>query len=136
MPMIRFISSYTYDDAEKLQMSKIVQSCMEEFFDTPKNDRFHIFEQLNQGQILVDPDYWVESPRTERFILLYITSGKARTAEQKSNLMLHVTKQLNQIFNIPQQDIMFIIVQNKIEDWCFGHAQRADIYLKSITHFT
>ncbi|EPF70730.1 hypothetical protein [Acinetobacter rudis] len=76
MPMIRFITSYTYDNAQKLQMSKIVQNAMEQFFDTPKNDRFHIFEHFNQGQILVDPDYWVKTARTERFILLYITSGK------------------------------------------------------------
>lgn len=136
MPMIRFITSYTYDNAQKLEMSKIVQNTMEQFFDTPKNDRFHIFEHFNQGQILVDPDYWVKTARTERFILLYITSGKDRTAEQKSNLMLHVSKQLNQIFDIPEQDIMFVIVQNKIEDWCFGHAQRADLYLESITHST
>lgn len=130
--MIRFSTSYKYNDVEKLQMSKIVQSCMEKYFATPKNDCFHIFEQLNQGQIFIDPNYWVKCSRTEQFILLYITSGKARTSDQKSNLMTQVTKQLNQIFNIPEQDIMFIIVQNTIEDWCFGHAQRADIYLKSL----
>lgn len=49
MPMIRFITSYAYDNAQKLQMSKIVQNAMEQFFDTPKNDRFHIFEHFNQG---------------------------------------------------------------------------------------
>lgn len=132
--MIRFITSYTYDNVEKLQMSKIVQTCMENYFDTPINDCFHIFEQLTQAQILVNPDYWVKSSRTERFILLYITAGKIRTSEQKLNLMIQVTHRLNQTFNIPEQDIMFIIMQNQPEDWCFGHAQRADIYLKSNNH--
>jgi len=136
MPMIRFTTSYTYNDLEKLQMSKIVQICMEKYFDTPENDCFHIFEQLNKGEIIVDPNYWVRSPRTEQFILLYITAGKARTSEQKSNLMTQITKKLNEIFNIPEQDIMFILVHNTIEDWCFGHAQRGDIYLKSITDLT
>lgn len=27
---------------------------------------------------------------------------------------------------------MFVIVQNSAEDWCFGHAQRADLYLKTL----
>lgn len=132
MPMIRFTTSYPYNDSEKAQMSAIMQQCMENYFDTPKNDCFHIFEQLPQGQIIVDPDYWVKSSRTERFILLYITSGKARTAEQKSNLMQHVTAHFHHTFNIPEQDVMFIIVQNTIDDWCFGHAQRADLYLKQM----
>ncbi|WP_151739813.1 tautomerase family protein [Acinetobacter nosocomialis] len=133
MPMIRFTTSYAYTDLEKAQISKIVQTCMESYFDTPKNDCFHIFEQLPQGNVLVDPDYWVKSSRTEKFILLYITSGKPRTAQQKLDLMQHVTTQLHQTFNIPEQDVMFVIVQNSAEDWCFGHAQRADLYLKTLT---
>ncbi|PTV57521.1 tautomerase family protein [Acinetobacter seifertii] len=132
MPMIRFTTSYAYTDHEKAQISKIVQTCMESYFDTPPNDCFHFFEHLAQGNIYVDPDYWVESSRTEKFMLLYITSGKARTAQQKSDLMQHVTAQLHQKFKIPEQDIMFVIVQNSPEDWCFGHALRADIYLKML----
>lgn len=69
--------------------------------------------------------------------MLYITSGKPRTAQQKSDLMQHVTAELNQKFSIPEQDVMFVIVivivQNSAEDWCFGHAQRADLYLKKST---
>lgn len=64
--------------------------------------------------------------------MLYITSGKPRTAQQKSDLMQHVTAELNQKFSIPEQDVMFVIVQNSAEDWCFGHAQRADLYLKTL----
>jgi phenylpyruvate tautomerase PptA (4-oxalocrotonate tautomerase family) len=132
MPMIRFSTSYPYTDLEKAQISKVVQSCMENYFDTPKNDCFHIFEQIPQGQVFVDSHYWVKTARTEKFILLYITSGKPRTAQQKSDLMLHVTAQLKQNFDVPEQDVMFVIVQNSAEDWCFGHAQRADLYLKSL----
>lgn len=130
--MIRFTTSYAYTTLEKAQISKIVQTCMEDYFDTPQNDCFHIFEQLPQGNIFVDANYWVKSPRTEKFMLLYITSGKPRTAQQKSDLMQHVTAQLHQELNIPEQDVMFVIVQNSAEDWCFGHAQRADLYLKML----
>jgi phenylpyruvate tautomerase PptA (4-oxalocrotonate tautomerase family) len=132
MPMIRFTTSYTYTDFEKSEISQIVQTCMEDYFDTPQNDCFHIFEQLPLGNIFVDPHYWVKSPRTEKFMLLYITSGKLRTAQQKSDLMQHVTVELNQKFKIPEQDIMFVIVQNSAEDWCFGHAERADLYLRTL----
>ena len=132
MPMIRFTTSYPYTDLEKAQISKVVQFCMENYFDTPKSDCFHIFEQIPQEQVFVDPDYWVKTARTEKFILLYITSGKPRTTQQKSDLMLHVTAQLKQNFDVPEQDVMFVIVQNSAEDWCFGHAQRADLYLKSL----
>ncbi|WP_336151059.1 tautomerase family protein, partial [Acinetobacter pittii] len=48
--------------------------------------------------------------------MLYITSGKPRTAQQKSDLMQHVTAQLHQELNIPEQDVMFVIVQNSAED--------------------
>lgn len=132
MPMIRFTTSYAYTTLEKAQISEIVQTCMEDYFDTPQNDCFHIFEQLPQGNIFVDANYWVKSPRTEKFMLLYITSGKPRTAQQKSDLMQHVTAQLHQKLNIPEQDVMLVIVQNSAEDWCFGHAQRADLYLKML----
>lgn len=130
--MIRFTTSYAYTTLEKAQISEIVQTCMEDYFDTPQNDCFHIFEQLPQGNIFVDANYWVKSPRTEKFMLLYITSGKPRTAQQKSDLMQHVTAQLHQKLNIPEQDVMLVIVQNSAEDWCFGHAQRADLYLKML----
>ncbi|AVI36903.1 putative tautomerase enzyme [Acinetobacter baumannii] len=46
--------------------------------------------------------------------------------------MQHVTAQLHQELNIPEQDVMFVIVQNSAEDWCFSHAQRADLYLKML----
>lgn len=36
MPMIRFTTSYAYTDHEKAQISKIVQTCMESYFDTPQ----------------------------------------------------------------------------------------------------
>lgn len=55
-------------------------------------------------------------------MMLYITSGKPRTAQQKSDLMQHVTAQLDQKFSIPEQDVMFVIVQISAEDWHFGHA--------------
>lgn len=80
----------------------------------------------------IDFDSCLTSFPTEKFILRYITSGKPRTAQQKSDLMQHVTAQLNQKFSIPEQDVMFVIVQNSAEDWCFGHAQRADLYLKTL----
>ncbi|KAA8731678.1 tautomerase family protein [Acinetobacter qingfengensis] len=130
MPMIRFSTAYTYTAKEKQQISKIVQVCMETYFDTSKNDCFHIFEQLCHEQIIVDPNYWVEAPRTEKFLLLYITSGKPRTADQKLKLMQNVSSQLQHTFNIPDQDIMFVIVSNTAEDWCFGHAKRADLYIQ------
>jgi phenylpyruvate tautomerase PptA (4-oxalocrotonate tautomerase family) len=40
---------------------------------------------------------------------------KPRTAQQKSDLMQHVTAQLHQELNIPEQDVMFVIVQNSAE---------------------
>ena len=58
---------------------------MEYYFDTPKDNHFYIFEQLSKRQIRVNPN-WGKSFRTERFILLYISSGKLRTAEKKSDL--------------------------------------------------
>ncbi|MGN5723806.1 tautomerase family protein [Acinetobacter calcoaceticus] len=36
--------------------------------------------------------------------------------------MQHVTEQFLQKFSIPEQDIMFVIVQISTEDWHFGHA--------------
>ncbi|MBD1220422.1 hypothetical protein IDM30_12880 [Acinetobacter seifertii] len=53
MPMIRFTTSYAYTDHEKAQISKIVQTCMESYFDTPPNDCFHFFEHLAQGKYML-----------------------------------------------------------------------------------
>ncbi|SPL71184.1 hypothetical protein KPC_2362 [Acinetobacter stercoris] len=64
--------------------------------------------------------------------MLYITSGKVRTLEQKSALMESVTKRLNEKFSIPEQDVMFIIVQNTFTEWCFGHAERADLKIQQL----
>ena len=130
--MIRISTAYSYSDFEKKEISDVIQACMEEYFDTPENDRFHIFERLNSGDIIVDPDYWVKQARTDKFIMLYITSGKVRTLEQKSALMESVTKRLNEKFSISEQDVMFIIVQNTFTEWCFGHAERADLKIQQL----
>lgn len=126
MPMIRISTAFPYSDTEKKEISDLIQSCMEEHFDTPKNDRFHIFEQLKGSELIVDPNYWVEQARSDKFIMLYITSGKIRTLDQKSALMKSVTEQLGETYAIPEQDVMFVIVLNTFTEWCFGHAERAD----------
>lgn len=130
--MIRISTAFPYSDSEKKEVSDLIQVCMEEHFDTPKNDRFHIFEQLAKAEVIVDPNYWVEQTRTEKFILIHITSGKVRTLDQKSALMEAVTQVLGEKFLIPEQDVMFVIVQNTFTEWCFGHAERADLRIQRL----
>ena len=49
---------------------------MENYFNTPKNDRFHVFHQLKSEDIIIDANYGVEKQRTTQFILFNITAGK------------------------------------------------------------
>lgn len=69
-------------------------------------------------------------------MLLYITSGKPRTAQQKSYLMQHVTAQLHQELNIPEQDVMFVIVQNSAEDWVLWSCTASRSLLKNVSFET
>lgn len=128
MPMIRIVTSYPYRDEQKKMISQLTQDCMEKYFATPKHDCFHLFEQILPSNMVVDKHFGVTKPRSEYFILFYITAGRSRTAEQKKQLMKQLTDRLSVVLQIPAEDVMFIIVYNQLEDWCFGAGERADIY--------
>lgn len=134
MPMIHILTAQTYTAEQKWKISDVVQSCMENYFNTPKNDRFHFFEQFKLEDVIVDPQYWVKQQRTSRFMLFNITAGKPRSSEQKSEFMYQLTEQLHSNFKIPKQDIMIVIHYNQLEDWSFGEGIRGDISLKKFSN--
>ena len=105
---------------------------MENYFNTPKNDRFHFFQQLKSEDIIIDANYGVEKQRTSQFILFNITAGKLRSPEQKAEFIHELTNQLNAKFQIPKQDIMIVIQYNQLEDWSFGEGVRGDILMKKL----
>lgn len=132
MPMIRIVTAHTYSAEQKSQISDLTQFCMENYFNTPKNDRFHFFQQLKSEDIIIDANYWVEKQRTSQFILFNITAGKPRSPEQKAEFMHELTNQLNAKFQIPKQDIMIVIQYNQLEDWSFGEGVRGDILMEKL----
>ena len=125
MPMTRIsIDNELYENYQH-QISRILQQCLEAYFNVPNEDCFQIFDIHNPQQKVFNPYYPnLTKSRSESGILFHIFAGKSRTHEQKRTLYKALCEQLQANTPISKEDIMIILQFNGgAEDWSFSSGQ-------------
>lgn len=88
-------------------------------FQVPPHDRFVAVHQHAPGELLFDRDYR-DGPRSDKYVLFHITTGKPRSAATKAAFYRQLADELERAPGIAPQDVMVVISTSAWEDWSFG----------------
>lgn len=88
-------------------------------FEVPKADRFQVIHQHDAGELIFDRDY-LGGPRSDDFVLIAITAGRARSVETKQRFYRTLVDKLQQTTGLNAEDVMVVITTTASDEWSFG----------------
>jgi phenylpyruvate tautomerase PptA (4-oxalocrotonate tautomerase family) len=119
MPFVR-ISLRRGKPREYLRaLSDAVHAALVETFGIPAADRFQAFHQHDPEELVFDRDY-LGGPRSDDFVLIYVTGGKVRDAATKQAFYRRLALALAASPGLDPADLMVIVNTTGIDDWSFG----------------
>jgi len=110
------IEGRTADEIKAL--TDAVHRAMLAAFKVPERDRYQIVQEHKASHFIAE-DTGLGIPRTEKFVLIRVTTRPRTTAEKQAFYQL-VCEELKTSCNIESSDVMISMVSNTDEDWSFG----------------
>ncbi|GLY29268.1 tautomerase family protein [Kineosporia sp. NBRC 101731] len=115
MPLITInLQAGTRTQDERLAISTALHQAMVEVLNVPADDRFHIFNELPEGNLLHD-DVVFGLPRSERMIFIAF-SFNHRDADQKKALFAAAVRLLAGA-GVPEHELAMMIIETARENW-------------------
>lgn len=121
MPHLRFDILEGRSDQEIAALLDATHRVMVETFQAPKRDRYQIVHEHKPSRIRVE-DTGLGIARSDKVVLLQMTT-RPRTTEEKTTFYRELCAELERSCGIPSTDVMVSIVENRDEDWSFGHGR-------------
>ena len=119
MPYAR-ISLHRGKSAGYLQaLSQALHEALVESFEVPETDRFQVFHQHDEGELIFDRDY-LAGPRSHDFVLIAITAGRPRSVEIKQRFYRDLVEKLTLATGLDAEDVMVVITTTASDEWSFG----------------
>jgi phenylpyruvate tautomerase PptA (4-oxalocrotonate tautomerase family) len=119
MPFAR-ISLNRGKSADYLQaLSLGVHEALVDSFEVPESDRFQVIHQHDAGELIFDRDY-LGGPRSDDFVLIAITAGRARSVETKQRFYRTLVEKLQLATGLNVEDVMVVITTTASDEWSFG----------------
>lgn len=123
MPFVRISLPKSFSAETKENISIAVHQSLIQEFNIPKNDYFHIIEELEPHQIRF-PDSYFEIPHTPDMVYLQIIAGRGRTPEQKANLYKEIADRISGTTPLTRNNIIIVLLENEgKENWSFGNGE-------------
>ena len=88
-------------------------------FEVPENDRFVVFHQHRDGELIFDRAYG-GGPRSDDVILFHVTTGRTRSADTTARFFRRLVDNLQAAPGVRPEDVMIVIANSAIDDWSFG----------------
>jgi phenylpyruvate tautomerase PptA (4-oxalocrotonate tautomerase family) len=103
-------------------------------YDVPEHDRFQIVHQHEPYELIFDPTY-LAGPRTEDFVLVAVTAGRARTTEMREAFFKRAAEELQRNPGLDPKNLMIVINTTQPDEWSFGDgvAQMASADWRQLT---
>lgn len=121
MPLIRIDTIAGRNAAEITKLTDAVHRAVQAALSVPERDRYQIVNE-HPASHLIAKDTGLGLPRTDKFVLIQITT-RPRTRAEKENLYRLLCRELQDACGIAPSDVMVSITQNTDEDWSFGHGR-------------
>ena len=88
-------------------------------FEVPENDRFVVFHQHRDGELIFDRGYG-GGPRSDDFILFHVTTGRTRSPDTTARFFRRLVDNLEAAPGVRPEDVMIVIANSAIGDWSFA----------------
>ena len=123
MPFVRISLPKKLSLATKNNISEAVHQSLIAEFNIPKDDYFHVIEELEQHQIKY-PESYLGISHSEDIVYVQITAGQGRTAEQKKKLYHQIATKIAATTEIQINNVIIILLENNgLENWSFGNGE-------------
>ncbi len=121
MPLIRIdaITGRTEDEIKTLLDA--AHRAMLAAFKVPQRDRYQVYSEHPVSHLIAQ-DTGLDIPRTQKFVLVTVTT-RARTRAEKEAFYKLLCQELWEHSAIATSDVMISLVQNTDEDWSFGNGR-------------
>ena len=105
-----------------------VHDAMVELLDVPERDRFRILTEHASGALHFDRHY-LDIDRSDRVVLVRVTLAVGRSTSAKQAFYRRLGELLAERAGLRSEDLAVILIENKREDWSFGHGQASYLEL-------
>jgi phenylpyruvate tautomerase PptA (4-oxalocrotonate tautomerase family) len=107
-------------------VSDSVHQALVEAFEVPPDDRFQVIHQHASHELVFDRHY-LGGPRSDNYLLVAITAGRARSTEVKAAFYRTLAARLAESPGIASRDVMVVITTTGAEDWSFSDGRMSMI---------
>lgn len=121
MPLVRITQHDVRTPEQFRQLADIVQEVMLELFAAPPGDRYQILETLPAGSIIAE-DTGLGIERSEGVVIIQVTQ-QGRDVRQKQAVYAALAERLGAAGLVRPEDLIISVVENRHEDWSFGHGR-------------
>ena len=123
MPFVRISLPKQLSLETKNKISESIHQSLIEEFHIPKDDYFHVIEELENHQLKY-PDSYLGISHSEEIIYVQITAGQGRTLEQKKRLYQQIATRISSSTPILINNVIIVLLENNgLENWSFGNGE-------------
>lgn len=123
MPFVRISLPKKLSQETKNKISESIHESLIEEFHIPKDDYFHVIEELETQQIKY-PESYLGISHSENIIYIQIIAGQGRTLEQKKKLYHQIATRISSETEITINNIIIVLLENNgLENWSFGNGE-------------
>lgn len=123
MPFVRISLPKKLSQETKNKISQAVHQSLIAEFNIPKDDYFHVIEELETQQIKY-PESYLGILHSDNIVYVQITAGQGRTLEQKKKLYHQIATQISSETEITINNVIIVLLENNgMENWSFGNGE-------------
>lgn len=100
-------------------VSDSLHQALVDTFGVPADDRFQVIHQHEPYEMSFDRHY-LGGPRSEDYMLINVTAGRARSAAVKQAFYRRLVGLLAESPGVRPQDVMVVITTTQADDWSFS----------------
>ncbi|UPZ14174.1 tautomerase family protein [Flavobacterium humidisoli] len=123
MPFVRISLPKKLSLETKNSISQSIHESLIAEFHIPKDDYFHVIEELEPHQIKY-PKSYLGISHSEDIVYIQITAGQGRTLEQKKKLYHQIASRIAASTEITINNVIIVLLENNgLENWSFGNGE-------------
>ena len=113
------IPAQKFSSEEKRALADALNLALHEAMGTPMDDRFVIISEHKDDELYIHPTF-PDMKRSDKRMIVTVTTGASRTVEQKRKLAELVTRYAVEKVGVSQDDITLMMYAIPLENMSFG----------------
>jgi len=113
------IPAQKFSSEEKRALADAFNLALHEAMGTPMDDRFVIISEHKDDELFIHPTF-PDMKRSDKRMIVTVTTGASRTAEQKRRLAELVTRYAVEKVGVSQDDVTLMMYAIPLENMSFG----------------